>query len=86
MKTLKCPSCGAPIKPEDTTCQYCGATISHDDEKKSIIDEVEKSIKIIGNKLNLKQDFNWIIFILLLVFIFPVGIIYFVLNLNDTND
>jgi len=25
--TLSCPVCGAPLRPESTTCRYCGSTI-----------------------------------------------------------
>lgn len=86
MKTLKCPSCGAPIKKDAERCEYCGAVVSHDDEKKSFIDQIDDSLKDIGKKIKVsfKPDFSWIILLLLLIFLFPVGIVYLIFNV-DTN-
>ena len=102
MKILKCPACGAPLKKDSTLCDYCGASIFHEDaktenkktdttqteEKINIFDQIDDSINTVKDTIykRFKPSFNIFVFILLLIFIFPVAIVYLIFNIHQEKE
>ena len=90
MEANKCPNCGASINERDeqiTTCKYCGGTIINKaakEEQKAVPAEQSHSTTIFNtsqppiNKINLK--FNGLVFFLLLIFAWPIAIVYLILS------
>ncbi|MBQ2700876.1 MAG: hypothetical protein IJF65_06940, partial [Clostridia bacterium] len=81
MSSKECPGCGCKVTLKDNYCPYCGCAIN-----KTIKDELSSTASDIGNSINnginqvRKSEFNVGIFILLLIFFWPIAIIYLILT------
>lgn len=84
----ECHNCGATLVSTEKYCKYCGSLNPNYVEKKIIskpasFNEVQQSVSNTANKINdtLKEKkINWVLAILLFIFVWPIGLIYIVVK------
>jgi len=80
----QCPSCGSVIDKESIICEYCEfkqSVISIPKTTNSYLTPQTQQSQTQGNtqaQVQPKPGVNWVVFILLLIFLWPVAIIYLV--------
>jgi ribosomal protein S27AE len=83
LKATKCPNCGASIKvnlqKEQALCDYCGSSFvlekTDEDDSSQGQEEFSKADKTVAKKIGC-----FILIIVLVIFLFTGGIIYFVFD------
>lgn len=87
MSTSKyCPSCGAQLFEDINKCEYCGHNLKPNKTTSQKIDEGFKDLGDTATNLVddiTKKDFNVPIFVLLLIFAWPIAIVYLILMQNN---
>lgn len=83
-----CPNCGAQLFDDIIKCEYCGHDIKRK-KNKTTSQKLDDGFKDLGDSANnlvndlTKKDFNVVIFVLLLIFAWPVAIIYLIIMQNN---
>ncbi len=88
VKVLRCPYCGAPLKPNQNQCSYCGSYIIYEDDDVIAIPEIQEKEYIrqdeaIEEKEEKSSFIDYIISIIYLKVYFEQ--IFFLDDLEDFN-
>ena len=79
---IECPNCGYDLNKGDRECKYCGTKNPHYVEKPAPIFHAQSHTETVTTATPAKNDskISIPIFILLLIFCWPVAIVYLVLK------
>lgn len=86
-KFVECPNCGHNWADTEKVCKYCGSA-NPNYKVTSSISETLSNFSLTGNNssdptsTNYKNNFSVVLFIILMVFCWPIGIIYLILGLK----
>ena len=81
-KFVECPNCGHNWTDAEKVCKYCGSANPNYKEP-SVISNVLSDFNSNDSSNNLKKNnFSVILFVILMVFCWPIGIIYLILCLK----
>ena len=85
-KFVECPNCGHNWTDTEKVCKYCGSA-NPNYKVTSSISETISNFSLTGNnsnstRTNNKDNFSVVLFIILMVFCWPIGIIYLILGLK----
>lgn len=84
----ECPNCGATMNANERHCKYCGTANPRFIEKKSVFkssstDNFRESLKTAVTSTENRvanAEINWVTAILLLIFCWPIGLIYIIVK------
>lgn len=93
-KHIECPNCGYDLSPQDRICKYCGSAnpfyaggkdnLKSNNSNLSFLKSFNSNSKTEETSLN-TSNVNWVVAIILLLFCFPIGVLYIVLKLFENN-
>ena len=103
MEVNKCPNCGASLgaagEEYTTTCPYCGSTLFNKDRKpkepepkpNNELGALFSDAKPDFSETTSKIKFNFLVFLILLIFMWPIAIVYAVIckiakNVNNDKN
>ena len=80
-KFVECPNCGHNWTDAEKVCKYCGSANPNYKEPSVISNVLSDFNNDSSNNLK-KNNFSVVLFVILLVFCWPIGIIYLILCLK----
>lgn len=82
----ECPNCGATINDSQKCCKYCGTENANFKALKDfqpVKSDLENVVKKSANQVK-KANINIFVFILLLIFCWPIALVYLFVKLAKT--
>ena len=80
-KFVECPNCGHNWTDAEKVCKYCGSANPNYKEPSVISNVLSDFNNDSSNNLK-KNNFSVVLFVILMVFCWPIGIIYLILCLK----
>ena len=80
-KFVECPNCGHNWTDAEKVCKYCGSANPNYKEP-SVISNVLSDFNNDSSNTLKKNNFSVVLFVILMVFCWPIGIIYLILCLK----
>ncbi len=86
-KFVECPNCGHNWTDTEKVCKYCGSA-NPNYKVTSSISETLSNFSLTGNNssnptsTNNKNNFSVVLFVILMVFCWPIGIVYLLICLK----
>jgi len=80
-KFVECPNCGHNWTDAEKVCKYCGSANPNYKEPSVISNVLSDFNNDSSNNLK-KNNFSIVLFVILMVFCWPIGIIYLILCLK----
>ena len=81
MKQYECKNCGAPLNETEKNCKYCGTTNEHHTPQQifSLFENPQQT----NSSKTTKKSGSIFVFILLLIFCWPLAIFYAIIAFKD---